>query len=247
MLFVRTLRNLISTVALAALALPCSAPASTSVTLPFTNVFSGSSMSGTGATLPWVTASFANLATNTVMMMINASGLGPGQRIESLYFNLASITPSSLTFSWVSGPAAQSIGLASNNFKADGDGYYDVKLSYDTRTTLKGSANVNVLSNANPPSVYRISGSGLTASSFLATSSPVDSKGKGGSCCGPLYGAAHIQFATSGQSNWINAGYVGTPSVSAAPEPEIMAMMLVGFGFAGFAARRAGARKSIAA
>jgi hypothetical protein len=201
----------------------------------FTDHFAGGPSSS--VTTPWVTASFADLATDTVRLTISGSGLEPGQRLSSLSFNLTTYTP--LTFTYVSGPAAVSTVSSSNSLTAGGSGYYDVQVTYDTRTTVAGNPNPAVFTSG-ASSTYVITGAGLTSASFSALSSATNSNGAGGSGQGPFYGAGKIVFSGSGGSSWVSAG----APVTAAPEPGVYAMMLVGLALvAGSMYRRRSARR----
>jgi hypothetical protein len=213
--------------AMLAFAWVSSASAATATLYNYTQHFSGGSLSGT---TPWATATFADLAANTVQLRLTGSGLQSGQNLDSVYFNTKDIAATSLTFTLVSGPAA-TIMQGSNAFKADGDGYFDVRLSWGSGVFGSTTA-----------SVYNITGPGLTSASFVDLSSPTSSGGTGGSGHGPFYAAGKIT-SLSGGSAWVAAA----GPVAAAPEPEIYAMMLVGFGLMGFVARRRGKRQGTVA
>ena len=205
-----------------------------------TKQFSGDPLATTGARTPWVTFSFLQLSANSVQVKFSATGLTDNQRVESLYFNLAGLAPGaktpSLTFTPVSGPAATSIGFKGNEYKADGAGYFDIRFTFDTKVNAHGQPNSNVFTQGQN-SIYTITGTGLKTASFSDLSSPTNSKGTGGSNFPAFYAAGKILHASSGGSSW----------VSAAPEPELYAMMLVGFGLVGFITRRRRNSKGTAA
>ena len=98
-----------------------------------------------------------------------------------------------------------SISQGVDGFKADGDGKYDIQLSFTT------GGNASKTFTNGDSLKYTITGAGLTANSFAFLSQP-----DGGH--GPFYFAAHSQNTTgagSGGSGWITG-----PATSGSPIPE---------------------------
>lgn len=155
---------------------------------------------------PYVTATFTD-ASDGVLLDIHNTSNAPGA-LNSIYFNIESYANANpLTWGWQSGAmvaASNGVRQGLDARKADGDGYYDLELNY-TGTSF----------GPNSHSVYKLSGTGLTASSFFSLSSP-----SGGYF--PFYAAAH----TGG--SW----------VAAIPEPETYAMLAAGLMLMGWVARR---------
>jgi hypothetical protein len=167
-----------------------------------------------------ITVTFMDLATGGVRMGIQANAALAPHSIMGMYFNLdTALNPTSLVFSSAlfSSVGASSIQTGTNAYKADGDGYFDIKLSY--------------ASGFNTPlrSVYDITGpSGLNVSSFIGMSDP----GPGHGNSGPF------PIAAQTGSGWLTASFAPTTTVGAIPEPEVYAMMLAGLALMSFVARR---------
>lgn len=191
----------------------------------------GGTLAGTGATTPWFTATFTDLAANTVQLTVAAPGLAVQQTISKLWFNLQTLNPTSLTFTPVSGPTA-TISLGENHFNASSGGFYDIKLSYDAKLTLpNGNPNPNAFTNTQT-SKYIITGpAGLTSNSFSDLASPTGVGGKGNASFGPFVAAGGVRLGNTMQGVFVSA-------TAPVPEPEIFAMMLAGLGLVGYVARR---------
>jgi hypothetical protein len=111
-----------------------------------------------------------------------------------------------------------------NGFKADGDGEYDINLSFTT------GGNTNKTFTGGDSLQYTISGSGISASSFDFLSHPAGGHG-------PFITAAHIQNTTgagSGGSGWVADSVGGTIHLQDVPEPS--SFLLVGLGVVGILA-----------
>lgn len=189
----------------------------------YSHQYSGAPLGG-GSSLSsatsWITASFVDLAAQTVQLTVSAPGLAAGQYVQSLYLNVKTVAAPSLTFSWVSGPTA-AIGLGGNNFAAGGGGFYDTKMSFSP----------NAFTSAQQ-SIYTITGpAGLSSASFNAISAPTNSQGKGSAPNGTFISAGHILGGgVGGQGAWVSP-------TAPVPEPETYAMMLVGLALVGFVVR----------
>ena len=177
----------------------------------FGHIFSGSTTPA--ASPPWIEGIFQDVA-GGVQFSITNVGLSTGEFVGELYFNLnpayGANGPASLSFSLQSRGGSfdlPSVSKQANAFKADGDGYFDVMLSFSTSSASGQHRFVGGDSLS-----YLISGlSGLKASDFVFQSSD-SSTG--------LYAAAHIQGISGGTSIWSNPNQVlqVTNPVSA-PEP----------------------------
>lgn len=192
--------------------------------LPMGKVFSASSPGDIGTFVYYGMASFeqdTDVSTTTVQMTLHAydgesSGdLPDGAFISSFYFNLnPAYNATGLTIHQLSGVAPTDIGLGTNAFKADGDGYFDVRMSF-------GTAEGNRFA-AGDTAVFEISrASGLTVNDLVKFTS-VDVHGQETGEDYP-YGyviAAHVQGLSDEASQWINLGVA--KEVSQTPEPTAL-------------------------
>ncbi|MEX2218912.1 MAG: hypothetical protein WD749_09150 [Phycisphaerales bacterium] len=151
---------------------------------------------------PWMTVTFAQNGANTVRMTI-ANSLTGIESVGAFYFNIVQpILPTSvgvgfnggLSSPGLSGAIFQKAGnpLSDANFKADGDGYFDFKLTFDSHAF-----------NGTDVAVFDLTGAGLLESYFAELSEP-----GGGS--GSYHAAAHVQrLGQNGEdSGWIGDGVV---------------------------------------
>lgn len=183
--------------------LTCSAQAAV-VQFNFVAEFSGGQPPA-GPT-PWITARFDDAGSaGSVRLTVSTAGLSGSENVSGLYFNLDPYLDSSqLNFTYVSGVNATSVSGRNNNFRADGDGRYDILFSYPSGAGF----------NRNLTSIYDITGfATLTAQSFYFLSAPAGGHG-------PFYAAAHVQN-TPGGSGWVSA-------VAAVPLPPAIALLLTG-------------------
>ena len=112
-----------------------------------------------------------------------------------------------------SGITASSVNFGPGNHFADGGGNYDFEIHFNTSSPGNLGQGLQ--------SVYTLTGTGITASSFNLLS---DSHGGNGI----HLGAVHVQGYES-NSAWV---------AGAVPEPETYAMFMAGLGLMGFIARR---------
>lgn len=200
-------------------------PAHSDVTFNYNTVFSGDTPQGTS---PWLTATFADTGTNEVTLTLNVSNLVPDEFVSDFDFNLdPNMQAMNLSFNNTSGVVASSMNLTTNGSKADGDGLYDVEFLFPTSSGDRLGAGATA---AGSTSVYTITGSGLSASSFnfLSCQKP-DCQAAGD--LGPFYAAAHIQGIPGADSGWV-------APVAAIPEPADAAMLAAGLALMAFLARR---------
>lgn len=166
------------------------------LTLNFDQEFSGGAdpLGGT----PWLTALFDDDGTAGSVTLTLTSGLVDNEFFSGIYLNFDDTQDvTALSFALVSGDAASSINLQKNKYKADGDGKYDILLSFPTSGNRFG---------AGETVIYDITLAGIVASDFNFLSKP-----SGGN--GPFTGAAHVQgIGTAGDSGWIAPNPVPVPA-----------------------------------
>ena len=189
----------------------------TGIVFNLDTVFSGQSTPPAGPG-PWTSASLLDISPGTVQLTVTNVGLSTGEFIRGLYLNLnPADNVSDLHFSLVSSHGSfslPSISLGEDSFKADGDGLYDILLSFGTAHNTTFTVDDSV--------TYQITGiANLESSDFAFMSSPA-----GGS--GPFYAAAHVQGTppNNGQSCWIEPGVGPIP----VPEPAAEALLALGAG-----------------
>jgi len=169
-----------------------------------------------GAT-PWLNATFDDQgAAGDVILTITATNLMPTEKVSGWYFNLDPLLdPDQLIFTapsksgngagpWFDDP---DIGTGINEFKADGDGSFDLLIRFET-------ANGGTRSfNAGDSVEYTISGIGsLMANSFYYLSNPEP----GGP--GEFITTAHVQGIGEGAiSGWVTI-----------PEPATIVLLGLG-------------------
>jgi hypothetical protein len=191
----------------------------------FDTVFSGSTPPA--APGPWIQATFQDVTPGTVDLTVTNVGVSTGEFISGVYFNLKptdSATNLTLTLTSSHGSfTIPTISLGTDSFKADGDGKYDILLSFDTSNGKTFTVNDSV--------TYRLTGiAGLTAVDFEYLSAPA-----GGS--GPFYAAAHYQGTppNNGGSCWVEPDM--GPQIVTVPEPAPQLLMALAAGL-WFGARR---------
>jgi hypothetical protein len=201
---------------------------STTVTYNFDNEFSGGTAPVSG-TKPWITAIFSDTSTpGSVRLTLSAPHLTADEFVSGWYFNLnPSLDPTQLQFNNPS-VAAGSFSLPSiqesvDSYKADGDGKYDILLSFSTSGGLSGNF------TSGDSLTYTLTGNFgshvLSAADFLFLSAPAGGHG-------PFDAAAHVQgIGTSGgASGWVDPSSP-LSSQDATPAPDGGAtVMLLGVG-----------------
>jgi len=180
----------------------------------FDHAFSGTPPTSLSA--PWTQARFQDVGPGTVQLTVSNLTLTGSENVDELYFNLApNLNPQNLNFTYVTGSGGfdlPSFTEGTNAFKADGDGKYDILLSFNHSGTDQHQFTTGEYFT------YNISGiSGLTAADFGYLSAPA-----GGA--GPFYAAAHVQrIGPNSFSGWISADMV-TP-ITPIPEPAPAALI----------------------
>ena len=166
---------------------------------------------------PWLNATFDDGGSaGTVDLTISAPGLVEnGEKVAGVYFNLdPALDPTQLVFS---APIKTGqfedpgINLGIDSFKADGDGYYDIRIDFDQDGWKKAF-------NGGEAVEYTITLASLTANSFDFISAP-----DGGA--GEYETAAHLIGLADGDSAWITI-------------PEPTTICLLGLGGLGLLRRR---------
>jgi hypothetical protein len=193
-------------------------PVSNAATLELGHIFSDTpvapDLSG-----PWLTVATTNLAANQIQVDLTADRLSDPEYISEWYLNLdPALNPGDLSVSasLLSGafnvPAAASLLVATDAYKADGDGHYDIKVIFDSsdgtgfRFTDGDSLRLTL--------TYTGAGS-FNESSLVFPSSP-----DGGT--GPFLAAAHI--------NATGLDDTGSVWVAAVPEPSVAMNLLLAVG-----------------
>jgi hypothetical protein len=180
--------------------------------------FSGGQAPGS-ATTPWVVVSFDDHGgTGSVDLTLTAPHLTASENVVELDLNIVPGLSGDLPLAF-SGLVktgsfdTPTIAQGEDAFKADGDGFYDIRLSFTVGgNTSKTFTNGDSLK-------YTLSGAGLTAASFDTLSTPAGGHG-------PFLFAAHSQNTTgagSGGSGWITG-----PKINAIPEPSTVTLAVLG-------------------
>ncbi len=171
--------------------------------------------------VPWLTVTTTSSVPNVVIIEFMTTNLTGGEFVSEWFMNLdpaMDVTQLSFTLQNQTGAfILPTIGQATNGFKADGDGFFDIRLTFDTSGTNEHRF------TAGDSVRYTVSGPGLLASSFTFLSAP-----DGGD--GPFYSAAHVNGTGAGglESRWI----------AAVPEPSSALLLIAGAGLLGRRRRR---------
>ena len=196
----------------------------------FDSVFGGAAPASSNR--PWIDGCFRTLSPGTVQLTVSNLTLTGSESVDQLYFNLnPGLNPTRLAFSFSGGSGgfdAPTVSTGVNQFKAGGDGKYDILFLFSQGGSAANRFTAGEYLNC------QISGiPTLTAADFGYLSMPV-----GGA--GPFYAAAHVQRISHSLSGWLDpSGMTPMPSV---PEPP--SALLFAVGVAGWLVARGRWRRS---
>ena len=187
---------------------------------------------------PWLTATFEDIAASgEVKLTLDASGLsndeyvagvaGPSENKKGWYFNFDPSKNLDLNFTLTSGNGADSILQNANEFKADGDGYFDILFTWDKTldSLTSGEKAVYTITSA--------SSSNLAASWFNFLSVDSDTGYHTAAHVQGIYDPLGLPNNTDG-SGWI--GDSGGGGGGGDPVPVPATILLLGSGLAGIVA-----------
>lgn len=213
-------------VAAAASLVAASSARADQLTLALSDVVSGSS--APSGSKPWVDAVFTSEGANTVQLTITNNMKSP-ESVSAFYFNvLSSIVPNTLSFTPSKGVTAG----VDNSAVLSGIGKFDFEITFGTRNSA-------YTLGAGASATFTITGTGITAASFDATSTPTrswDDDDKKTAWYGLAVVTGSQQYCGN-QNDWIGDKKGGkTPPVytpNVAPEPASLTMALIGLTMAG--------------
>jgi hypothetical protein len=201
-----------------------------------------------GATMPSspLKVTISESAPDTLTYTLDASALTAKEHVKEFYFNLNPfLTP--LTWDLTDTTAAwSSYGEGLDTFKADGDGFFDYRLVFDSSNSGNRLTGTEIYS-------FSITGTGLDITDIVSKSTASGNA----KVIGGFYLAAHVGGIADGNggsslSGWItcnhwdaNGGCAGGPTPrsdpppSNVPVPASLPLLLTALGAAAFLRRRA--------
>ena len=185
---------------------------------------------------PWMVSTFSaspstyvigSTTYNAVRLTIDLSNLQSGAFISETDFNIdPSLNPANLSFNFVSGNSHANVtpNLATNGFKADGDGFYDISFSFSTASGSTFGGGTQAIFDIEATDA-------TTAAALMAETFAFLSQPAGGH--GPFYAATHVQNTTGVcNPNCTGSGWIAPTTVVPVPA----AAWLFGSGLMGLAA-----------
>ncbi len=196
---------------------------------PVTYLYDNEFSNGTAPTgpAPWLEARFSDVA-GGVQLTLMAQNLSSTEFVSGWYFNLNPLlVPTQLSFAYYSGGTATILPVQTglDAFKADGDGKYDILITFPTSGTAAQRF------SAGDSITFTVTGiTGLTASDFEFQSAP-----SGGH--GPFFSAAHVQGISGDLSGWVDPSGGNTGASTKVPDGgstiALLGSALLGLGVLG--------------
>ena len=184
----------------------------------YTNVYAGTKPEGSPA---WINSLISDVSPGTVQLKISASGLASGEFLSAMFFNLdPNLNPAKLTFNYVSGSGGftlPTIKTGANDFKADGQGKYDIDFTFSQKDGKQFTGNEYVIYD-------------ITSSAFTLTASDFDVLSTAAGGCDEFLAAAEIS-GIPGTCDTTGTGWVAPGGVTPAPEPGDLALFALGGAF----------------
>lgn len=153
----------------------------------------------------------------------------PGEFISGIYGNLGPfVVPTVANITGNTTAMNGTFQFSQDAFKADGDGFFDWKLEFNTSNAGGGALRFN---NTDTLS-WDFLGVTLANIDSRSVGGPIDKNG--------FFFATHSQGLFEGGSGWFNGTPHGeiNPTVTPVPEPETYALMLAGLAAIGFMRKR---------